>query len=73
MLFNPFLLAADRAKQSVGEHVWHGLAIAEQSEAIYRELRLIDAELARGRSIGKLTPLSTQSAAHPAARDLVAA
>ena len=49
MDFNPFQLAVDRAMQSLGEGTWHGLTMVEQSHAIYRELRLISAELAQGR------------------------
>ncbi len=49
MDFNPLQLAVDRAKQCAGEWMWHRLTIVEQSDAIFRELRLIDAELARGR------------------------
>ncbi len=49
MDLDPFQLAADRAKRVIGEGMWHRLTIVEQSDAIFRELRLIDAELAHGR------------------------
>jgi hypothetical protein len=57
MKFNPFQLAAERAKQAVGEEEWRSLVLAEQSAAIYRQLRLIDAALVRDH------PFSGQGAA----------
>jgi hypothetical protein len=49
--FNPFRLAAVRAKKAIGEERWNSLSFVEQSDAIYCELRLVDAELAGGRSV----------------------
>ncbi len=46
MDLDPFQFAADRAKQVIGEGMWHRLTIVEQSDAVFRELGLIDAELA---------------------------
>lgn len=51
MELNPLQVAVDRARQTIGEGMWRRLTVVEQSDAIYREIRLIDAELARGRSV----------------------
>jgi hypothetical protein len=50
MDYDPFKIAADRAKAAFTEERWNTLGICEQSEAIYRELRLIDAEIVIGRA-----------------------
>lgn len=40
-----FLLAAERAQLSFPDGKWESLTVPEQSDAIYRELRLIDADV----------------------------
>ncbi len=67
MQFNPFQLAAQKAKRIVGDEKWNSLGFAEQSAAIYRELRLIDAELARSHSFSEELPSRWRSAAPPSA------
>jgi hypothetical protein len=37
-------IAAERARQKVGESLWKVLSTREQTDAIYRELRIVDAE-----------------------------
>jgi len=46
---NTFQFAAERARRSFADERWNSLTAAERSDAIYRELRLLDAEAARGR------------------------
>jgi hypothetical protein len=50
MDYNPFQLAARRARLSFPDGKWDCLTVSEQSEAIYHELRSLDAEMAEGRS-----------------------
>lgn len=40
-----FLIAAERARLSFPDGKWESLTVSEQSDAIYRELRLIDADV----------------------------
>jgi hypothetical protein len=44
---DPFQIAAERARLSFTEDEWNCLPIHDQSEAIYRELRSLDQEMAR--------------------------
>ncbi len=46
---NTFSVAAERARMSVATERWNCLTASERSDAIYRELRLLDAEAVRGR------------------------
>ncbi|MEJ0018928.1 MAG: hypothetical protein WDN25_20670 [Acetobacteraceae bacterium] len=46
---NSFQLAAQRARQAYSLDEWSNLRPREQSEAIYRELRRIDADRAMDR------------------------
>ena len=46
---NTFHAAAERARLSFAASRWNSLTASEQSDAIYRELRLLDAEAARRR------------------------
>lgn len=46
---NLFKLAADRAIRAAGQERWNSLSMAEQSDVIFGELRLMDMELAHGR------------------------
>jgi hypothetical protein len=40
-----FFMAAERARLSFPDGKWESLTVSEQSDAIYRELRLIDADV----------------------------
>ncbi len=44
-----FLLAVERARLSLPDGKWEALTVSQQSDAIYRELRLIDADVVAGR------------------------
>jgi hypothetical protein len=66
MKFNPFQLAAERAKQAIGEEEWRSLGLVEQSAAIYRELRLIDAALVSGHRFGRQGAAASHPPAQPA-------
>ena len=44
-----FLLAVDRARNSFSAEEWQEMPASEQSRAIYRELKLIDADTVRAR------------------------
>jgi hypothetical protein len=50
MKFDPFQIAAARAKELCDPDQWDALSMAEKSEAIYRELRRLDAAAVTGRS-----------------------
>jgi hypothetical protein len=39
-----FRIAVERARDRVGENVWRGMSLHDQADAIYQELRDIDAE-----------------------------
>ena len=39
-----FQVAAERARQRVGNRVWDQMTTHEKAEAIYREMRALDAE-----------------------------
>ena len=58
MARNAFHIAAERARLSFAVDRWNCLTASEQSDAIYRELRLLDAEAARSRrmSPGRVAP-----------------
>jgi len=44
-----FLLAVDRARNGFSAEEWQEMSVSEQSRAIYRELKLIDADTVRAR------------------------
>lgn len=44
-----FLLAVERARGGFTTEEWQDMPVSEQSRAIYRELKLIDAETVRAR------------------------
>ena len=44
-----FLLAVERARSSFSVEEWQEMPVSEQSRAIYRELKLIDADTVRAR------------------------
>lgn len=48
-MMDPFQIAAERARSSVTRDHWNGLDFHEQSNAIYRELRSLDREMAAER------------------------
>ena len=54
MLSNSFQIAAARAAASYPDDVWFSLSATEQSAAIYRELRKLDAESVKGSEPGKV-------------------
>jgi hypothetical protein len=65
MKFNPFQLAAEKAKQAVGEKAWRSLGFAEQSAAIYRQLQLIDADLVASQAFRQEAFAGTHTADKP--------
>lgn len=60
-----FQLAVQKAKQATGEQKWNALDFAQQSSVIYRELRLLDAELAHDQSVDRKIPATSHHPAQP--------
>jgi hypothetical protein len=39
-----FQIIVERARERVGEKAWEGMSVHERADAIYREMRAMDAE-----------------------------